>query len=470
MITNILVPVETQLTETIIHANALSDPQVPRPGIEVMAQRIVAALHQQRSLKLSAADGANEGPGVVNAEKLNGMPPPRGVPFLVPRLGLLAVDAESTEAVQGALAQVEGLRADSVIVEAAALCRGAVCRTNTGPANGAPTAASIPYDNEAAATAPRLHAKLENMDVSKLWREAALAMGLRSQETPWGVQKICAPQLWAQGITGRGIRVAIVDSGVCPHIDLPVPLAQCPFVPGNASTLDETNESHGTHVAGTVLARNNGFGVVGVAPEAELLVARVLDANNATHDCYVAAGIEWAVQQKADVINLSLYCERGPCSAALEIALSFAHAQGVIMCAASGNESYTTGCGDSACLHLASVNYPASSPLCIAVGAMMRSSEQRLDCSNGGPELDVVAPGFDILSSIRGNGYGPLAGTSQATPHVTGLVALLLSQKRKTPDEIREILCDSAQPIGNRDANEYGAGLVQAVAAAAQNT
>jgi len=116
--------------------------------------------------------------------------------------------------------------------------------------------------------------RLEDLDESATWFEARLMAEAATKVLPWGVARVNGPQTWARGYFGQGIRVAVVDTGAGPHMDLPAPIASATFVPGTTSADDD--HGHGTHVSGTVLARKNGIGVIGVAPKALLMRAKVL--------------------------------------------------------------------------------------------------------------------------------------------------------------------------------------------------
>ena len=134
-------------------------------------------------------------------------------------------------------------------------------------------------------------------------------------------------------------------------------MASATFVPGTNSANDD--QGHGTHVAGTILARQNGIGVVGVAPRAHLMRAKVLSRTGSGTDAQVAAGIVWAVNNGARIINLCLGSAAS--SAVIDRAVAYARSRRVAICAAAGNESTPTRC--------APVIFPARNPLCIAVAA-----------------------------------------------------------------------------------------------------
>ena len=254
----------------------------------------------------------------------------------------------------------------------------------------------------------------------------------------WNVKRVHAPAAWNAGFTGKGIRVAIVDSGVGKNCDLPRPLAAQSFIPGEDSTADEYG--HGTGVASIALANGD---VIGVAPEAGLIVARVVDGCGGADDEWMAAGIRWSALKYADVINMSFGTDTSP---VLERAIQFAALLGSVLVAASGNSG-------------GAVSFPASSVLCLAVGSIDQENKH-IPSSSGGPELDLVAPGIDVPDSRNNNTTFPSGfGTSAAAPHVAGAAALLLSAKMINRNQVMRCLKSSAQSLGS--AAKFGAGLVR---------
>jgi subtilisin family serine protease len=220
---------------------------------------------------------------------------------------------------------------------------------------------------------------------------------------------------------GAGIIVAVVDSGVAAsHEDLAGSvLAGASFLTGDAAdrqpgTVDPNG--HGTHVAGIIAARANGIGVQGVSSGVTILPVRVLRANGAGFSSDIAAGILWAHQQGADIINVSLG-NQGPMPADVgSVIESVTHdtSRGKapsIVVAASGNYGSTVPV------------WPASSPSVITVGAANLDGNIASFTSTG-PALDVVAPGVSIASTCSDGGYCLMSGTSMATPYVTGTMAL----------------------------------------------
>ena len=271
------------------------------------------------------------------------------------------------------------------------------------------------------------------------------------QTTPWGVERVGGDVLHAEGETGAGASIAIVDTGVqVDHETLDVSggaafgtsCGSCPEPYGD-------DNGHGTHCAGTAVAPDNGIGVVGVSLDSDLYSVKVLNSWGSGDFGDVAAGIEWAADQNIDVISLSL----GGSShvQALEDACNYAHNQGSLVVAAAGND----GCCDS-------VGYPAAYDSVVAVSSTNQSDDIS-SFSSRGPEVDIAAPGSDIYSTYINNGYDTLSGTSMACPHVSGAAAHLMADGYSNT-EARDQLFDTAEDIG-LSSNEGGHGLLDAEAA-----
>lgn len=263
--------------------------------------------------------------------------------------------------------------------------------------------------------------------------------------------------------TGVGTTVAVVDTGVARGTDL----QQTSFTPGYDFVNDDPDPTdyngHGTHVAGTIAqSTNNDEGVAGVAFGATLMPVKVLNAEGKGEPADVADGIKYAVDNGADIINLSL--GSGQSSSTIGSAIQYANSNGVLCVAASGND----GEGE--------VGYPAAYDSVVAVGAT-QYDKNRASYSNYGPNLDLVAPGGNTQSDQNNDGnpdgvlqqtnitgvwgYEFLQGTSMATPHVSGFAALIHSNGTTNPDAIREIMRANATDLGapGKD-DQYGYGLI----------
>jgi len=285
---------------------------------------------------------------------------------------------------------------------------------------------------------------------------------------------INAPEVWAQGITGRGVTVAVVDTGVdYNHPDLRSNVWVNPreipgdgrdndgngfvddvrgwdFVGNDNAPMDEIdlrvindvqgNRGHGTHVAGTIAAANNGIGGTGVAPDARIMPIRVLDARGNGSGTAIGRGIRYAVDIGAQVINVSL---GGSFDRTIDAAIRYASGRGVVVVIASGNDGRSSP-GFPATL--------ATLPHVFSVGAVDRSGAIASFSNRAGTSdrvKHVSAPGVSIQSTLplagagrdynvrtgvlqNVNGYGPMSGTSMACPAVVGVAARLLSADRET--------------------------------------
>jgi thermitase len=188
---------------------------------------------------------------------------------------------------------------------------------------------------------------------------------------------------------------------------------------------------HGTHIAGIIAAKNNGLGIVGVAPGCSLLNVKVADDTGSCLALALAKGIIWAVDNGAHVINISIEL-REP-SPKLENAINYAWSQGSLIIAAAGNH------GSEA------PTYPAFYENCLAVAAS-GSDNNLAPLSNHGDWVDVAAPGLDIYSTLPGNDYGYKSGTSFACAYVSGIGSLLFdivtdtNNNDQLNDEVRALI------------------------------
>ncbi len=269
----------------------------------------------------------------------------------------------------------------------------------------------------------------------------------------WNLRKIGAPVAWELTPRGKGIVVAVVDTGVARVEDLAQThvLPGASFVPGAATADDD--QGHGTHVAGTIAqSTNNGIGVAGVAPAATILPVKVLSASGAGSSAWIAAGIDYAVDEGADVINLSL---GGGYSDVIHEAVKKARASGVIVIAAAGNNGRE------------GVSWPGALPEAIGVSAFGPSGDLA-PYSSWGEGVDISAPGGDkrqpnggiLQDSIDGRGghaYQEFQGTSMAAPHVAGAAAILLSTGLPV-DAVEQALLGSAQGTGGTWDSKVGYG------------
>lgn len=214
------------------------------------------------------------------------------------------------------------------------------------------------------------------------------AKGGVGAKTPWGINAVKAPAVWATGNEGQGSRVLVLDTGIDKeHPALKANFEKAKDFSGSGAGLPYPEADvvgHGTHCAGTIAAAFDADGFAGVAPQAKLLAGKVCSEQGCSNVA-VTAGINWGIQEKVDVISMSL---GGPFATAAEKrAAEAAELAGITIVAASGNDGQPR------------VSYPAAFPTVLAVGAI-NDKIQKTDFSNWGPELDIVAPGAGVVSSV----------------------------------------------------------------------
>jgi subtilisin family serine protease len=320
------------------------------------------------------------------------------------------------------------------------------------------------------------------------YRETSATPNDPSFPSQWGLTKINCPAAWDRTTGSANVTAAVIDTGV----DLDHPELAALLVPGQdlvdlgpnptpppgfhfeGDFMGRDNDpqdevGHGTHVAGTIAcASNNGTGVAGVTWNCRLMPVKVLTriVNNANpadvrgvgSAADIAAGIRWAVDHGARVLNLSL---GGNVDTQVERdAVAYAVAQGAVVIAAMGN-GFQQGNQTS---------FPAAYPDVVAVGAIDQN-DQRAFFSQTGPHIDVAAPGVGVLSTVWDNGFATMSGTSMATPHVSGVACLVWScNSSLTAAQVADILRQTARPLRDNPADpvpndNYGHGCVDAQAA-----
>ncbi|MBB2478949.1 S8 family peptidase [Bacillus sp. APMAM] len=274
---------------------------------------------------------------------------------------------------------------------------------------------------------------------------------IAGQFEDWGMKDIKAPTAWKSNYTGKGVKVAVLDSGISKHADLQV-AGGVSFTSYTKSYADDNG--HGTHVAGIIGAKNNGIGVVGVAPDASLYAVKVLDSKGDGYLSDIISGIDWSIKNHMDVINLSFGTPEN--SVALQQIVDEAYDKGILVVAAAGNEGNSAGTGNT-------VDYPAKYSSVIAVGAVDQNNK-RGTFSATGPDLEVVAPGVNVLSTYMDNEFAYMSGTSMAAPFVSGTLALLKqANPTLTNIKLREKLDSSVIDLGVKGKDAlYGFGLIQA--------
>ncbi|BFH69372.1 aerolysin [Paenibacillus dendritiformis] len=266
------------------------------------------------------------------------------------------------------------------------------------------------------------------------------------QQIPWGIKRIQAPKVWP-ATRGKGIRIAIVDTGISPHPDLCISGGINTIRPGESY---DDDHGHGTHVAGTAAALGRGELLYGTAPEAELYAVKALDENGEGYVSDIVEGVEWCIRNRMDVINLSLGLN-GP-SKLLHSMIRRAHRRGIAIVASAGNNGKDAE----------AIDEPASYPEVIAVAAT-----DRLNCiadfSSRGAGIDVSAPGSDIVSTSNKGGFALDSGTSMAAPHVAGAAALMAAAcPGIQPEQIRAALVHTSHRLQGEAMTAQGAGLINA--------
>ena len=280
----------------------------------------------------------------------------------------------------------------------------------------------------------------------------------------WGLERVGAPALWAQGFTGKGVLVAHLDTGIDgshPSLQNAIEAfaefdATGQMVAG-APTADSSD--HGTHTAGIIAGRPGGGRAIGVAPDCKLVSAAVIDGGDPA--ARLLAGLNWALGFPIKVLNLSLgfqgyFAHYAPL-------IKTIRAKGVLPVFAAGNlgpgTSYSPG------------NYPQA----MAVGAFdqngevdANSSSERLTRRKDPQVPDLVLPGVDIVSANAGGGYRADGGTSMAAPHASGLAALLWEAfPNATVDQVEDAIYDSCTRTSSLPEDRAGRGFPDGVKALA---
>ena len=231
----------------------------------------------------------------------------------------------------------------------------------------------------------------------------------------WEISKFNIPELWKK-TKGEGIRVAVIDTGCdLTHHDLKENMLEGKnFVEIGRPPVDRNG--HGSHVAGTIAASDNNLGMVGIAPKAKIIPIKALGDNGGGNLMDVCKAVDWACNNGADIITMSLGSPAG--HGQLAASLKNAARNNVLVFCAAGNAGEHTP-----------IMYPAKYPESIAIGAIdINMNRTNFTCA--GEELEFLSPGKDIFSCVPG-GYAKMSGTSMSNPFAAGYAALVLSHLKK---------------------------------------
>ena len=261
--------------------------------------------------------------------------------------------------------------------------------------------------------------KIENVDLDVKLMPFIINKEFRGSATKpvYGVEMIKAKSIWQESQKGAGVKIAVIDSGCdIEHESLKNNIIGV----RNFTDEDKKNPNividrvgHGTHVIGTICA--NGNAITGVAPEAQIYVLKAINRTGKGKLSWVINAIKYALEQKVDIISMSLGLSEN--NVKLEKAIKEAVNKNIVVVCAAGNEG--DGNADSF-----EYSYPAAYIDVIAVGAVDKKGVPA-KFSNSNKSIDVVAPGVDIMSTYPNNQFAVMSGTSMATPHVAGSLALL---------------------------------------------
>ena len=406
----------------------------------ILIRRALAATIVVALTSLSAAPAMAvpvSGPAMPNAVATR-VAPPLAAPSLkaqiVPRRLVVGLDAKRVARTRATAA------ADSL---------GATVKTNVGTSRF--VTVSVP-PSRSASTVARSLAKLPGVRYVQPEHvvHAEYTPSDPDYPTQWGLPAIGATSAWDVTMGSPDVVVAVVDTGInSSNPDLAGQVLTADGVNFVDPTYDASDDNgHGTHVAGIIAASmDDGIGGTGLAPGCRLMPVKVLDGTGSGTDAQVAAGIDWAVDHGAKVINMSL--GGSGTSAVLDDAAAYAEGNDVTLVAAAGNDgAYETDI------------YPAAAPGVVAVGATGRDDDIA-PFSNWGPYVDVAAPGVGILSTWNDGGMRTESGTSMATPFVSAAIALVRSEFGLSSAQAIARLEATAKDLGGAGRDDhYGYGRI----------
>ena len=273
------------------------------------------------------------------------------------------------------------------------------------------------------------------------------------EQMDYGVQMSGANLEWHESM-GEGIKIGIIDSGIdLHHPDLVGRIKKYANFSGPDRNNVTDENGHGTHVAGIIAANKNGSGIVGVAPMAQLYVAKAFGKHGMADDESVAKSLDWLIMQKVNIINMSFSSNKMP---AYHDGIKKAYNKGIIIVCAAGNSGNAKN---------RQIGYPGRFPETISV-ASVDASGNVSDFSSKNVNADIAAAGYEILSCYPGGKYARFSGTSMAAPIISGAAAILQRKAKNrmgrflTPDEMKTVLCMHCEDIGKKGPDgSAGCGL-----------
>jgi len=305
-------------------------------------------------------------------------------------------------------------------------------------------------------------ASIDLAPVFSLIRPVETAAASAPKEIDWNMNALNLPAIWSRGLTGTDVRIGQIDTGVdASHQVLAGGIA------GFLQTAPDGNRvrgavatdsgTHGTHTAGTILGRAASGRAIGVAPDAKLFSAMVIEGGNVV--ARILQGLEWLIEQRVRVANISLGL-RG-FTPAFQPIVEALRANGILPVVAVGNEGPGTSRSPGNYANVLSVGYCDRN----FKVAGFSSSEQFQRPANGLVPT-IVAPGVDIVSCVPGGGYARMSGSSMATPHIAGLAAILLQAvPNASVAQLESAIVQSATLRSGMDAGRANRGLPDAVEA-----
>jgi len=280
---------------------------------------------------------------------------------------------------------------------------------------------------------------------------------LHSDQITWSNEMMEAPLAWDSDLTGKNVKVAVLDSGIADHTDLVV-AGRLDLTDGLGTANDSLG--HGTAVSGIIAARKNDNGLVGISPDVELYAVKVIGNDGVGSLSTAMSAIDWSMTNKMDIINLSFGVDyTGLTELEKTYVMDMINSKGnnalnqnLLIVSSAGNDGNSTG--------LDNISAPARGDGFIAVGAV-DSNKTLATFSSIGPSLDVVAPGVGIQTLGLNNTYVSGNGTSFSAPHIAGLAALYME---KYPNmgarAIRDMIIENAEDLGTVGFDNYfGNGL-----------